>query len=129
MKGRKPRADFLKLVAPGTHSKRPKRIAAPVATGHLQPPYRLSGRVAEIWREIVAVADWLGPADAFKLAGFCVLEAQFEEMGRAMLPSLISQWRGLASDLALDPIARLRLGVTQKSEPDPADAYLGPRIY
>ena len=129
MKGRKPKADFLKLVTPGTHSKRPKRVAAPVAAGQLQPPYRLSGRVAEIWREIVAVADWLGPADRYKLAGFCVLQAQFEEMGRAMLPSLISQWRGLASDLALDPIARLRLGVTQKSEPDPADKFLGPRIY
>jgi hypothetical protein len=128
IRGSKPKPTYLRVISPPTGKRRPRRDEAePVAAGKPERPAYLAGRAAELWIEVVARAPWLGLADSYKLAGWCSLEAQLEEMGRGMLPALIAQWRILGHELGLDPSGRSRLDVSEQSEPDPADRFLRPR--
>ena len=125
MRGRKPKPDFLRVVKPATHGRRPQRGEAEPILGEIKKPSHLKGRAAELWSEVLATAPWIGPSDVWKLAFWCVLQSQVEEMGRATLPSVIAQWRGLGTDLGLDPVARMRMPSPREAQSnDPTARYL-----
>jgi phage terminase small subunit len=125
--GQRPKAALLKFVQPPTGKRRVRPTARP-ATGNRprRPPY-LEGRAAALFDEIVALTSWIEAIDSYKLGMWCWLHSEWERAPSAMLSWRLVNLRLLAAELGLDPISRSRLNVSQPSEPDPADRFLGPR--
>lgn len=108
-RGPKPKPTVLKLVQghPGHHPL-PKDEPKPKTPLGGRPKF-LKDRAAELWDHWAPRAWWLGDVDCFKLAGFCCLQAEFEEDPKGMIASRITQWRMLGSELGFDPAVRSRM--------------------
>ncbi len=84
-------------------------------------PAFVRGRAAKIWAEQLPSLPWLCKLDRYCLAGWCCLQAEFEQDPTSMLAARISLLRLLAGDLGLTAAGRARLGFTviSPAEPDP----------
>jgi hypothetical protein len=122
MRGRKPTATIIKLTR-GNPGRRPLPQKEPRVEGPIERPSRLSGRAGELWDSVIGRAWWLSWADGPKALMWCYLQAEFEQSPNSMIAARIAQLRGLASDLALDPAARARLGAQSDKPRGPADKY------
>ena len=131
---------YLKLVT-GNAGKRPIPMTEPVVRGGPAKPAWLTGRGAEVWREVVGFAYWLTRADSYMLADWCDREAAKEN------PRKRAKWtasdrrehRSLGSELGLGASSRARMALNDpgakgrrtpddkpdgKTKADPAQKYL-----
>ncbi len=129
MRGRKPKSAAEKRVT-GNPGKRRIPVEVVVEGAPIKPKW-LSGRGAQIWKEVLGFAYWLTRADSYVLAAWCDREADHEN------PRKRAKWRAadrrehtsMASELGLTSSGRTRLaikdpaaGARQIANKDPAHA-------
>lgn len=120
MRGRKPKSAAVKRVTGNPGKRRiPKEV---IVDGAPVKPRWLTGRGAEIWKELLGIAYWLTRADSYVMAAWCDREAHHEN------PRNRAKWKAadrrehtsMASELGLTSSGRTRLAVK-----DPAAAMRG----
>ena len=126
-RGRKPLPPHLKLLR-ATDKGRPLPAGGPAAEGPVERPAFLKGHEIEIWDATaprLIECGLLTSLDAHMLAVWVQLAALSEEQ---MLPvGYLTQLRGIASILGLEPTSRARMGVkADAATVDPAESYFDP---
>lgn len=137
MRGRKPKATALKLLAgnPGCRKINDEEPMPQVGIG--DPPSWLKSRAAKKWREVRAALDATGAltvADRDALASYCQTYARMVELERksklavddrkewATLKDLHLLVLKFASEFGLTPASRTRVRTGKKTEPKAAKA-------
>lgn len=100
----------------------------PLGDGLPIKPKAMKGRASAIWDETLRCAPWLKESDSKTFFVWCCMAAEAERSVAKMTASRINNFRGLTSQLGLDPTARARMRTDgPKKQSDPAEGYFKPK--
>lgn len=81
----------------------------------LVKPKNLPKKVSNVWDRYIKPMTWLRGIDEPKCTLWCHMTAKLEEDWLGPAPYFLAQWRGLATELGMDPGSRARImGVKPK---------------
>ena len=119
VRGQRPKPTALRVITGGK-----PRAGEPQSLGRPQPPVKMTGRPAALWRRYVLPAYWLGSADGPKAWLWCELQAEAEASVAAMTAARLGQLRNLGGELGFDPVSRARMaGPAPSNNLDEAESY------
>lgn len=124
--GQRPKSAALRLVD-GTRADPALPKDTPIADGKPVMPKGLRGRARQLWDEVVPMLFWLAKPDSYKLAEWCLGQAEFEKCGHNDWPvARRSEHRKLGSELGFDPVSRARMSAGGgASKPDEGEKFFG----
>ena len=121
IRGTKPKSAALRLIQ-GNAGHRPLPAADIAPPGKLKCPAHLTKEQRAAWRQFIAPATWLTPADVPLAVVFACLYAEFTADPAGMQAARVSNLRGAMSSLGLDASTRARMTAPAPAR-DAADSY------
>ena len=104
MRGRKALPTLVKM-ATGNRGRQALPVGEPMPEGlPVKPDWLVGEEECRLWADLVRMGFWLKEPDSLKMAGWCVLQAEFPTQWRTWTAQRWQIWRTLGSELGLGPV-------------------------